>query len=692
MSVKNPVKVKQPNITSRDAVSFDLGLDERGDYNIPINAFSYGRNAWVNNANNATKRLGQRKWLPDTVGFNGELGKVYYGGKLYYFVADDGKVKYCQDNDTAWTNCGGSNSITTDEGVLTTFLRTNDILLCMNGTDNLRYIDLATMDMVVFTHVDDPTSTLTATATGITASGAFKVYYGIAYTSDGGGVTAMGPILTQAVSKSRSTWKSDGSEYLTIAFNDTPPAGATSRNVYGAIAIAGATPEPSDLVFMQNVPIAATSFADNGSISFDIGGGLGPDTNSTEGVKASAGVMAGNTPVLYGDPDNPYNIYFAGQVDSGISFSEGDGAQTLPLSKGTNFYPTSVIGFRDNQNVPTLFALSSSVDGTAKQHTISQKTITYGNVAKQYWDAEELNTGANSVYAKYAVVNFLGKLLFPSANGVNAIDTKPQIQNKLSADIISNPVSDTYSTIKNADFDKIVGTAWNNYVFFTIPSQGYNYNNQILVYDLTNTDKPKWAVWDIKADWIGTVSPPNQDSFVYIRQGNKILKLIENYVAEDEDSDGTSTAFPVDIKGSLIPFSEGRNNYVAAAQGVFYVANWIGTVVCEVSYINARGKPKTKTKTFTNGAQARNFLAGWSNPRNLWRSFNNRIVNWSTPIPFSGDTNNANKKTERLRVKLPNPVVNEVKFRIYSNLDNTAFDIVNFSIEKVDVGIIGDIV
>lgn len=692
MAVDKPVQVKQPSITSRDAVTFSAGLDERGDYNAPINSYTYGRNAWVNKANNVTKRLGQRKWLPDTTGFNSELGKAYYNGQLYYFIADNGKIRYCKENDTAWTACGGSNTITTTTGVITTFLRTDDILLCMNGTDALRYVDLATMNVVVFTHVNDPTSTMTATATGITTTGSFKVYYGFTYTSDGGGQTAMGPILTQSVSKSRSTWKTDGTEYLTVAFNDTPPAGATTRNVFGAIAISGTTPQPNDLVFMFSVPIANTTFSDDGTSPFDIAVGLGPDTNSTGGVKASAGIMAGNTPVLYSDPDNPYNIYFVGKNNSGISFSEGDGAQTLPLSKGTNFYPTSVVGLRNNQGVPSLLALSSSVDGVAKQHTLTQKTITYGNQAKQYWDSDELNIGASAVYAKYAVVNFLGKLLFPSANGINSIDTAAQIQNKLSADIVSNQISNTYSTIKNAEFDKIVGTPWNNYAFFTVPSQGYNYNNQILVYDLTNQNEPKWAVWDKKADWIGTVSPPNQASFLYIRQGTKIFKLIENYVAEDEDSTGVSTAFPVDIQGSLIPFADGRNYYVAASQGVFYVANFIGTITCEVTYINQKGKPKTKSKTFTNGTQGRNALSGWSNPRNLWRSWNTRVINWSTPIPMSGDTNNALKETKRLRVKLPNPIVNEVKFRIYSNLENTSFDLVKFSLEKSDVGIIGDIV
>lgn len=693
MAVDNPVKVKQPNITSEDVVSFSLGLDERGDYNAPINAYTYGRNAWVNNANNATKRLSLRRWLPDTVGFNGEIATVYYNGELLHFVADDGKIKYCQETDTAWTDCGGSNPITTTAGVITTFMRTNDVLLIMNGEDNLGYVDLATKDVTQFTHVDDPTSILTATATGITASGAFKVYYGITYNSDGGGTTAMGPILAQSVSKSRSTWKSDGTEYLTVAFNDTSPANATSRNIYGAVAIAGSTPQASDLLLLgKNIPLSTTSFSDNGTVPFDITAGLGPDTNSTGGVKASAGVMAGNTPVLYADPDNPYNIYFAGLVDTGVSFSPGDGAQTLPLNKGTDYYPTSVVGFRNNQGVPNLFALSSSVEGISKQDILSQKTITYGNEAKQYWDSDPMNTGANAVYAKYAVINFLGKLIFPGANGVNEIDTKAQVQNMLSNSIISNAIADTYSTIKNAEFSKIVGTAWNNYVMMIVPSRGYNYNNQILIYDLTNENAPKWAIWDLQADWIGTVSPPNAASFVYIRQGNKTFKFIDSYVAEDEDSSGISTPFPVDIRGSLIPFSNGSNYYVAATQGVFYVANWIGTVHCEVSYINQKGKLKTKTKTFTNGAISKNGMAGWSNPRNLWRSFNNRIINWSTPMPNTGEANVSQKKTARLRVRLPNPVVNEVKFRIYHDLDGSSVDLVKFSIEKVDVGIIGDIV
>ena len=111
-----------------------------------------------------------------------------------------------------------------------------------------------------------------------------------------------------------------------------------------------------------------------------------------------------------------------------------------------------------------------------------------------------------------------------------------------------------------------------------------------------------------------------------------------------------------------------------------------------MSYINSKGKLKTKRKPFTNGPFAANVSAGWGNPRLLWRSFNNRMINWSTPLPFSEDSSNNLKIVKRCKIRLPNPVVNEAKFRIWSELDGTSFDVVNCAIAAVNVGVIGDIV
>lgn len=694
MAVTEPVKVKGAQIiTPAQMLSFASGLDERGEYNIPPDAMSYARNGMVNSANNFTKRLSKKRWLPDSVGFNSEVSTVYYEGEIIHFIADDEKVRYCRPNDTGWTDCGGSNAITTDPGVITTFLRVNDILFCMNGVDELRYIKLVDLEMVVFTHVDDPVPAITAVATGITGSGAFHVYYAYTYNSDGGGETAISPILSQAVSKSRSTWKDDGTEYLTLTFNDTPPAGATSRNLYAAIALQGTTPVASDLAMLKtNIPTTDASFVDNGSIPFDISFNTAPDTNSTRGIKAAAGVMAGSIPVLYGDPDNPYDLYFGGLTDDGVSFGANNGAQRLPLLKGTNYYPTSVVGFRNNQNIPNLFALFSGTEGVSKQQIISMKQLTYGNTTIQYWGADDLNAGASAVYSRYGVIPYLGELQFPSSDGITSIKTEQDLQNVLSPSIVSDPIRETYRTIKNANFDKIIGAAWNNLVMFAVPSRGYNYNNQILVRDMTNKEKPKWYIWDLAVDWLGAVSPHNSDSFMYIRQDNKFFKLAETYVAEDENSDGTSEPYPVVVEGSLLAANPAKNSFFAATQAVVYVTNFIGTINIDISYINKKGKVKIKRKTFTNGAHARNMFAGWANPRQLYRSFNNRVINWSTPMPFSGDSNNTQKIRKRCRIRLPNPVINEVKFKVSSDLSNTSFDVVNGVLEGVNIGVIGDIV
>ncbi len=694
MAVDKPVKVKGAQIvTPAQMLSFASGLDERGDYNIPPDAMSYGRNGMINSANNFTKRLSKKKWLPDSVGFNGEVSTVYYNGELYHFIADDGEVRYCQPNDTAWTPCGGSNSITTDPGVITTFLRVNDILFCMNGVDELRFIDLSNLEMTVFTFVANPIPAITAVATGITGTGSYRVYYAYTYNSDGGGETAISPILSQAVSKSRSTWKTDGTEYLTLTFNDTPPAGATSRNLYAAIALQGSTPVASDLAMLQsNIPVGTASFVDNGSVPFDISYNLAPDTNSTAGIKAAAGTIVGSIPVLYGDPDNPYDLYFGGITEDGVSFGANNGAQRLPLLKGTNYYPTSVIGFRNNQNIPNLLALFSGTEGVSKQQIISMKTLTYGNTTINYWGADDLNAGASAVYARYGVVSYLGQLLFPSSNGITSLKTEQDLQNVLSPSIVSEAIAPTYATIKNANFDKIVGAAWNNLVAMAVPSRGFNYNNQLLIYDLNNKQKPKWYIWDLEVDWIGAISPPNSDSYLYIRQGNKFFKLAETYVAEDEETDGTSSPYPVVVEGALLAANQAKNSFFAATQAVIYVTNFIGTINIDISYVNKKGKTKTKRKSFTNGAHTRNTLAGWGNPRLLWRSFNNRMINWSTPIPSSGDANNSLKIKKRCRIRLPNPVINEVKFRVSSDLENTSFDVVNGVLEGVNIGVIGDIV
>jgi hypothetical protein len=211
--------------------------------------------------------------------------------------------------------------------------------------------------MTQFTFVADPVSVLTAAATGITGSGPFNVYYAITYNS-----TVVVKQLSgqsrlnryqKAVLPGLQMVQNTLRLLLTIRHQQMLPAVI----LYAAISLQGTTPVASDLAQLKsNIAIADTSFVDNGQLPFNLAVNTAPDSNSTAGIKASNFTMSGTIPVAYGDPDNPYDIYFGALTDTGVSFGANNGAQRLPLLKGTNYYPTSVIGFRNNQNIPNLLA------------------------------------------------------------------------------------------------------------------------------------------------------------------------------------------------------------------------------------------------------------------------------------------------------------------------------------------------
>jgi len=142
MAIAKPVKVPQAKISSFDVVSFNGGIDQRGEYNITKNSFAVGRNVMTNKQGLATYRYGLKKWLPNTVQAGGQIFPVIYEGEEYLITADDGKIKYCQNGDTAWTNATGD-AVTT-AGVYNTFLRIQDKVLILNGTDELGFLDLDT--------------------------------------------------------------------------------------------------------------------------------------------------------------------------------------------------------------------------------------------------------------------------------------------------------------------------------------------------------------------------------------------------------------------------------------------------------------------------------------------------------------------------------------------------------------------
>lgn len=691
MQPQSYAKVPQAKISSLDITSAAGGLDQRGEANIAPNAFSVGRNVMVNSQGLATYRLVKKRFLPDTVEPAGQAYPVFWQGVLRYFTADAGKIKHTVEGNMSWNVCTGDSVQTT--GLMVTFLRVMDKVFIMNGEEELGFVDLnsITFSVVHYTAVADPVLAPTGANTVLGAT-PYKVYYAFSYNSVVG-KTKTSPILTQGVSKIRDQWKADGTEGVTITDPNPVPAGALSRNIYFAAAPAGGTIQVSDMLPLAlGLDINTPTWFDNGQTEVRIDAGLAPEKNSTRGPKAKYAIEIEGRPFFFGIKDDEYAVLIGGDGEHADTFSEDVGGYRLVLNQGTNFYPKSVVGFRNGQGIPSITVLFSNTEGLSKQSIIEQQTVSLGTFSGTVWGQTDQNYGAAGVSSPYAVTNYRGMLVLPTTDGILKLDTQASLQNVLLPQRISDPVIDEIQSIQVNLLDKIVGTAWANRIMFAVPARGFNYNNLILIYDTSRKDQECWYTFDMAARWIGTVSPPGATGFVYIAQDNHFFRLEEGYVARDETANGLTEPFPFQYTSALIGTNAAHTGYFAVVQAVFYLADFIGTATITVTWRDFQsGKMKSKSKIVHNGEYAKSSVGGWSSPGYQYNvNTPTDVLTWSD-VDIITDDQNAEKTSRRFRIPLNNVVTNEMQATVVMNLDGSALTIRSTSFEGQPLGTSPDI-
>lgn len=643
MAVSDPIKVPQKNITSLDVTGFSGGLNLLGEFNGQGNELVASDNIQLTTDGFITHRHSLLPWLPDVEGTVYQVKTVYYENKLTHFVADNGRIRWMDAGGTAWNDCGGDNIVTTSAGK-TTFLRTLDVLLILNGQDRLGYVDLKTKNVVKFFYIPNPTTAPTAANTGLSGT-TYKIYYGYTFSS-ATGETKISPILTHTIGKPRDTFKSDGTEYVTITRAGSIPPGATAWNLYIALASTGGTIQESDMLMLAGgLDLSNTSVADNGSLAIDIGRGTPPTDNSTEGPRATYGIENNGRPILFGDG---YNIWIGGDGDKALDFSVSNGGFRAEVSKGTDYYPASVIGFRNGQGIPSLTILFSNTEGLSKQATMEQQTINYGDQTFVVWAVTEQNYGAAGVASSYGVVNYNGALSFPTTDGMMSMDTQPQLQNVLAQKRIADKMVPYFKGVNTSALQEIVGTGWDNKLYYIVPAYGFSTPNQIAVRDLDNNGA--WTTESIKAQWIGTVSPQDSPAFVYVCQGNKILKLTDAFGTVDYRGGGGET-FSTSAKGMYLGVADARNSYKAVVQAVFYVLGLTGEMTVGVNYRNENGKIKTKKKRYVGSKYVPSSAGGWSDPHYVYNTLPTP-ARWSDVTPIKNVSSISNKRDVRIKVPM----------------------------------------
>jgi hypothetical protein len=469
-----PVPVPKQEISSVDVPNMAGGLYLQGAQNAPVNSFVSSKDVELTAVGYATNRRRLVPFLPDTEETSYQKAPILFNGQLYYFTLDAGKAKFCQYGDSTWVNCGGgSNSFTTLNGGFPKLIRVLDNILILNGKngDKLAYIDLNTpgFPVIKYTLVTNPTLAPTDVLTNIT-SGAFHIYYAFTY-SGAVGETELSPILDVSINRVRDQWQIGTAGSIKVTRTGSIPTGARYWNLYVALASTAGTVQPSDMLQLAvKLDLATTDFVDDGSLSINLGS-VPPSANSTDGPRVSNGLVEDGNPILFQDEDNPYNIHIGGGGPNAMDFSVSNGGYRAEPEKGTNFYPTTIIGFRTGQGVPALTVLYSNTEGLSKQAVLQQQTVNYGDQSFTVWGVTEQHYGAAGVAAPNSAINYNGKLLFLSTDGFQSAETQPTIQNVLSIVPVSSPIDDYVRGIKNSAMPTVVGAGWNNKFMWLVPER-----------------------------------------------------------------------------------------------------------------------------------------------------------------------------------------------------------------------------
>lgn len=697
MSVKKAVPVPEQTITSVDLTSWASGLFLNGAQNAPNSSFIFSKDVELTIDGFIIPRRVLTPFLPNTIETTYQKSPVIWQGQLYYFTADNNKVRFCKEGDTDWTNCGGSNTITTNNGGKPKFLRLDNVVFVLNGTngDKLCYVDLnvSGFPVVKYLPVADPTVLPTVALTALT-TGSFNIYTAYSFTTQTG-ETKISPITTTSVNIVRDEWSKNATSPSSIKI--TRPAGIPTNAAYWSVYISTAaqfgTIQDSDMLRVASrLDLNTVDFIDDGTLSIDLGAPA-PKVNNTDGMRVDHGTIEDSSAILYGDRDNQQNIWISGSGPYAKEFTPANGGYRAEPELGTNFIPTAVIGFRNGQGAPSLTVLYSNTEGLSKQAVLEQQSVSYGNQSFSIWGITEQHYGAAGVAATDSAINYNGKLLFLSTDGFMQMNTQPVRVNVISTDPISIQAIDPYvRQIKNSAMKNVVGAGWDNKYHWTVPSAGFDTPQQILIQDDNNKvqDRSAWYALDIAANWVGVVSPQSDPAFVYISQGKSTYKLVPGSGTFDVKN-GANVPFSTGATGPLIGMGgQAHNVWQADVQTMFYIMGLVGDITVGVTYRNQSGNLKTKTKTFHGPTFNPSGSGGWGDPEWTYSGFP-ALPGWSASPSFDTRTATA---VSAVDVRIPifiGEIFNEAQWFYTTPVGFGNYKIRAISFEGINLGVRPDL-
>lgn len=528
-----------------------------------------------------------------------EFKKDITGGKFETWmlsmqvVSGVANLYVAKGESSAWTKITGKDY---DVDAPVHYFQIQGKVMVMNGVDTLSFYDIAAGTITSYTALTKPASPTLDVNTGLSGS-AFKVYYAVTANSSVGETDA-DTALTVSVSTDRNSWNKDTQN---IKIKWTTVTGVKSWNVYMGTAADG-TGDPTMYAIATGLDATTLAFTDNGTFAQDITRPL-PSRNSTAGPRATRGTVIDGRAWMAGDTDNPYHVWYGGDFGYEIDFSPSHGGGYTPVGNGTKEVPVDVWAFRDGQGNPKITVFTQSSNGKGKRYLLSSREWTYGSFSGVYWHVQE-DTGDDGTDAPDGVVIYNNSLWYPSRDGFKTTGTRPQLQNVLSTDRVSNTIQPDISRLNTKAMPKAVGVAHEGAIYWALPVGDGN-NSEVWVLDL-NREGAWMKPWNIAADWMWLYSDNSGTT--------RFLALVDGKICELNNLQRTNDAgvgFNTSGSSGQINFSEDGMDWARLIDVTFRLSRPQGRINLTVSGFTEDGIRTWSVSDRYGGVTS---VAGWGEP------------------------------------------------------------------------------
>ena len=351
----------------------------------------------------------------------------------------------------------------------------------------------------------------------------YSYYYRFSGVNEFGESEASEPISVWSKTP-RSLWDNNGFD-LKLFWR--PLRGAESYNLYMG--------ENNGSETLLATGLTERSWVDRGT-RLQFSPRLSPTANSTRGLRCKYSAVVNDRVYLFGDRDNPNYIWYGGFGKNKFSFGPSLESGYEIIGQSSQEEVVSVKPFRNNEGQEVINILTSEKGGRGRRYIMRPTSVEAGRHVYYFHTISETEQeGTNS---PDGVVNYRDSIFYPSKTGFKTTGNKPQIQNLVSTDDISQTIRDDINRLDHETMRQCVGIEFRDKIYWAMPQYiGSNEPNSIWEFDLT-LGGAWFKDWTFPAKWLTHHdNSNNQETLLAVKDdgdSSDIYRLSDEFDAEDE--------------------------------------------------------------------------------------------------------------------------------------------------------------